>query len=198
MQGSIIRKNGIQFTDLLQMLSGGYLSGHLEIKDSNGKTGILALCKGAVVSIDYENLNGIAALAKLLKEAELHFSFRSGETVESTGIYKNTTELLMEASLWADKEIEVPVLLDPSYFTIKNRTVLNTNTNEERQEILAELDFLHHSSQNIGEALGFGPVSKFMLREEEALLAFYVISEGNVLGFQSLKPRSMVEAFDLL
>jgi hypothetical protein len=197
MQGSISLNNGVQFADLLQMLSGGHLSGRLEVQAETLQTGWLELNKGLVTAIDYAGLQAVPALAKLLKEPSLRFQFHVGEVTENPGLYHNTTELLMEAALWADTRIATPESQEPSYFTIKNRIVLNSNSQEEATEILAEFDFLYLHLQSIGNTLGFGSVSKFILKEDQALLAFHVSGEEDVMGYQSLKPCPLVEAFNL-
>jgi hypothetical protein len=198
MQGTLYLHQGIQLTDLLQMLGGGHVSGKLEVKDQRGITAQLEFNQGMVCAIQYESSTQVAALAKLMKEEVLHYHYYAASPSEAPGIYSSMAELLMEAALWADTEISAPVSQDPAYFTIKNRKVLNSHTNEEGHEILAELDFLQHSGKTLGAALGLGELHKLVLKEEQAHLAFHLINQEEVFGYQSLKPMSLNEAYSLL
>jgi Domain of unknown function (DUF4388) len=197
MQGSINQHSGIQLADLLQMLSSGNLSGILEISE-NRTAGVIEFHKGDLGRINFGNLSGVKALARLLLVPELNFSFHAGSSSEHADPYKSATELLMEAALLADTIVPTSRSLTPSYFTIKNRSVLNSQSKEEAQEIMAEFDFLFHGANSIGSSLYLGETLKIIIKEEYAYLAFHKLAEDHVIGYQSLKPCTLTEAFDLL
>ncbi|NJK92458.1 MAG: DUF4388 domain-containing protein [Blastochloris sp.] len=195
MEGTITLHSGVQVTDLLQMLSGGHLTGHLHLKGPDDTPGSLEFNSGHVCRIHYSQLSGVSALARLLKEPRLTFRFEVGAVSSHDPLRLSTTELLMDAALQADTQIHLPGTQSPTYFTIKNRKVLNSESQEEAHEILAEFDYLNHHAFSAGNALGLGQPHKILLKEDQALLAFHIRAQDDVMGYQSLNAGTLAEAF---
>jgi hypothetical protein len=96
-----------------------------------------------------------------------------------------------------DDELPSSASLAPVRFHIKGKAVLNLANPESGSEILAEFDYLHHYSKKICALLDGKNVCKLTLTEDRSILAFHLLDEEEIRGYQSARPYPLPDSLEL-